>query len=94
MGAGTARLARANGGTVEVSRVDTMTAPVPENAVTDLDCAEPLRGWLVAAVESEASDLHVVAGHHPVLRIHGSLEQISGDAVSYTHLTMPTSEKV
>ena len=58
-----------------------MTAPVPENAVADLDCAEPLRGWLAAAVESEASDLHVVAGHPPVLRIHGLLQPISDDVV-------------
>jgi len=35
----------------------------------------------VAAVESEASDLHLVAGYPPVLRIHGSLEPISGDVV-------------
>ena len=58
-----------------------MTTPVFENTVTSLDCAEPLRGWLVAAVESEASDLHLVAGYPPVLRIHGSLEPISGDVV-------------
>jgi len=58
-----------------------MTTPVSENTVTSLDCAEPLRGWLVAAVESEASDLHVVAGYPPVLRIHGSLEPISADVV-------------
>ena len=58
-----------------------MTARVSENAVTGLECAEPLRGWLEAAVDSEASDLHVVAGHPPVLRIHGLLEPISGDVV-------------
>ena len=34
---------------------------------------EKLRGWLRYALEMGASDLHLVAGHPPVLRLHGDL---------------------
>jgi twitching motility protein PilT len=40
----------------------------------------PLVGWLTRAVETGASDLHVVVGHRPTLRVHGELEAIE-DAV-------------
>src|SRR5437870_9927342 len=51
--------------------------------------AEKLREWLACAARSGASDLHVIAGHPPVLRVHGDLEEITeppidpaeGDAV-------------
>jgi twitching motility protein PilT len=36
----------------------------------------PLVGWLTRAVETGASDLHVVVGHRPTLRVHGELEAI------------------
>jgi twitching motility protein PilT len=36
----------------------------------------PLVGWLTRAVESGASDLHVVVGHRPTLRVHGELAAI------------------
>ena len=39
-------------------------------------CPDQLRTWLTAAVEAGASDLHVVAGHPPVLRVHGQLRQL------------------
>src|SRR5438445_8216882 len=39
------------------------TPPVPER----------LRGWLAHATAAGASDLHLVAGHPPVLRLHGVL---------------------
>jgi twitching motility protein PilT len=39
-------------------------------------CPEELRNWLAAAVEAEASDLHVVPGYPPVLRVHGQLRQL------------------
>ena len=39
-------------------------------------CPDQLRTWLTAAVEAGASDLHVVAGHPPVLRVHGRLRQL------------------
>ncbi|MFV1968967.1 MAG: type IV pilus twitching motility protein PilT [Pirellulaceae bacterium] len=45
-------------------------------------CAEPLRSWLVSAVEKEASDLHLVVRHPPVLRVHGVLQQLEHDALS------------
>ena len=35
--------------------------------------AGPLRQWLSQAVQREASDLHVVSGYPPVLRVHGRL---------------------
>ena len=41
--------------------------------MTQTDCPEELRGWLTAAVEAEASDLHLVVGHPPVLRVNGAL---------------------
>jgi twitching motility protein PilT len=44
------------------------TLPVPES----------LRAWLSRAVETGASDLHLVAGHPPVLRLHGDLIAQSG----------------
>jgi twitching motility protein PilT len=40
----------------------------------------PLFRWLTRAVETGASDLHVVVGHRPTLRVHGELEAID-DAV-------------
>ena len=35
-----------------------------------------LREWLARAVESSASDLHLIAGHPPVLRLHGDLIEL------------------
>jgi twitching motility protein PilT len=40
-------------------------------------CPEPVRAWLAQAVESGASDLHLVVGHPPVLRLHGVLEELA-----------------
>ena len=39
-------------------------------------CPNQLRDWLTQAVEAEASDLHVVSGYPPVLRVHGRLQQL------------------
>ncbi len=39
-------------------------------------CPEPLRQWLTRAVDHEASDLHLVVGHPPVLRVHGVLQTL------------------
>lgn len=36
----------------------------------------PLLEWLSAAVECGASDLHLIAGHPPVVRLHGELTQL------------------
>jgi twitching motility protein PilT len=35
-----------------------------------------LAGWLLHAAEAGASDLHLVAGHPPVLRLHGDLTEL------------------
>jgi len=45
-------------------------------------CPTPLRDWLAKAAEAEASDLHVVAGYPPVLRVHGELHQLQPDALA------------
>lgn len=44
--------------------------------------AEKLRRWLEWAVQSAASDLHVVAGHPPVIRLHGDLTELPDAAVT------------
>jgi twitching motility protein PilT len=38
---------------------------------------DQLREWLSRAVQSGASDLHVIVGHPPVLRLHGDLIQMT-----------------
>jgi twitching motility protein PilT len=35
--------------------------------------SDNLRPWLAALVEADGSDLHLVAGHPPVMRLHGDL---------------------
>jgi twitching motility protein PilT len=40
------------------------------------DCPEKIRNWLKSAIEAEASDLHLVPGHPPVLRVHGELREL------------------
>jgi twitching motility protein PilT len=50
-----------------MSAADYNAAPVPER----------LRSWLARAVASEASDLHLIAGHPPVLRLHGDLTELA-----------------
>src|SRR5262245_32389257 len=39
------------------------TTPVPQK----------LRGWLSRAIDTGASDLHLIVGYPPVLRVHGDL---------------------
>jgi twitching motility protein PilT len=47
-------------------------------ATTPLDeaCPDEIRNWLSSAIEAEASDLHVVPGYPPTLRVHGELRQL------------------
>lgn len=45
------------------------------------ECPQPVRGWLLQAVASQASDLHLVAGYTPVLRVHGQLKSIEADVL-------------
>jgi twitching motility protein PilT len=42
---------------------------------------ERLRAWLACAAESGASDLHLIAGYPPVLRLHGDLVELSEPAL-------------
>ena len=42
----------------------------------DEACPEEIRNWLTLAIEAEASDLHVVPGYPPALRVHGELRQL------------------
>ena len=46
--------------------------------MNDTCAAEKLREWLGQAVEAGASDLHLVAGYPPVLRLHGDLVELPG----------------
>lgn len=48
------------------------TPPVPDQ----------LRAWLVRAVQTGASDLHVIAGYPPVLRRHGELTELPEPPIS------------
>jgi twitching motility protein PilT len=43
--------------------------------------ADKLRDWLTSAVRGSASDLHLIAGHPPVLRVHGELEELTDPAI-------------
>jgi twitching motility protein PilT len=45
-------------------------------AVESSTCPDELREWLTYAVESGASDLHLVPGHPPVVRLHGDLAEL------------------
>jgi twitching motility protein PilT len=37
---------------------------------------QPLQSWLLNAVDRGASDLHIVAGHAPTIRVHGLLQSL------------------
>ncbi len=53
------------------------TPPVPER----------LGGWLGRAVEAGASDLHLIPGYPPVLRLHGDLTELRGPPVTGEELS-------
>ena len=38
-----------------------------------------IHGWLEQAVEEGASDLHVIVGHRPTIRLHGGLRELPED---------------
>lgn len=54
---------------------------MPEVAVP-----EQLTRWLHRAVEAGASDLHLLADHPPVLRVHGELTELREPAVLAEHV--------
>lgn len=66
-----------------------MTLPTGADSVVP-PLPEPMRDWLRQAVAAGASDLHLVAGYPPVLRLHGDLIELPGPAVeaaeAYTQL--------
>jgi twitching motility protein PilT len=47
-----------------------------------LTVPEKLRAWLCHAVDAGASDLHLIAGYPPVLRLHGDLIELSEPPLS------------
>jgi twitching motility protein PilT len=52
---------------------DATISPVPS---APIPVPERLAGWLARAVESGASDLHLIVGYPPVLRLHGDLTEL------------------
>ncbi len=42
----------------------------------DEACPTEVRQWLTEAIEAEASDLHIVPGYPPMLRVHGDLRPL------------------
>lgn len=50
-------------------------------SMQQMECPAPLSRWLTAAVDRAASDLHLVVGHPPVMRIHGQLLPIDEPAL-------------
>ena len=62
------------------------------HALNPIECPPVVSGWLKQAVAQDASDVHVVAGSPPMLRVHGkltSLEESPLDANSIRSLLMP-----
>ncbi len=52
------------------------------NADHETGCTpERLRNWLAQAVRAGASDLHIIAGYPPVLRLHGDLTELPEPAL-------------
>jgi len=50
------------------------------------DVPEHVRCWLLEAVDAGASDLHLVVGHPPVLRLHGGLTAMDTPPLDDTDL--------
>jgi twitching motility protein PilT len=49
---------------------------------TILSPEENLRTWLGRAIKSGASDLHLIVGYPPVLRVHGDLKEIEKEPLA------------
>ena len=47
------------------------------HALNPIECPPVVSGWLKQAVASDASDVHVVAGSPPMLRVHGKLTSLN-----------------
>src|SRR5688572_25346249 len=61
--------------------------PLLEPHLADSVIAETLCGWLIDAVQRGASDLHIVTGHPPTLRLHGDLQPIDSPPLSEADVT-------
>lgn len=48
-----------------------------ESQPVEMVVPEKLREWLTIAVESGASDLHLIVGHPPAMRLHGDLTELA-----------------
>ena len=48
-----------------------------DSTLSPSDLPEKVRAWLAAAVERGASDLHLVVGHPPTLRLNGDLVELA-----------------
>jgi twitching motility protein PilT len=55
--------------------------------MADPNIHERLRGWLTHAVERGASDLHLIPGYPPVLRLHGDLTGLRESDIDAADLT-------
>ncbi len=55
-------------------------------AHNETTCPDRLKQWLTLAVDREASDLHLVVGHPPVLRVHGVLQPLDEPELEKQHL--------
>ena len=56
---------------------------------SELTCSDPLRSWLLRAVELGASDLHLVPGYPPVVRLHGELQELEAPRLATEDLQAP-----
>jgi twitching motility protein PilT len=62
------------------------------HALKPVECSPVVSGWLKQAVACDASDVHVVAGSPPMLRVHGKLTPLDEpplDAEAIRSLLMP-----
>jgi twitching motility protein PilT len=57
----------------------------------DGTCPDEIRGWLTAAIEAEASDLHLMPGYPPVLRVHGELRPLGNTPLVAEAIREPLS---
>ncbi|MFP6576854.1 MAG: PilT/PilU family type 4a pilus ATPase [Pirellulaceae bacterium] len=46
------------------------------NSQLNADCPDKVRDWLTRAVDRDASDLHLITGYAPALRIHGTIQEL------------------
>jgi twitching motility protein PilT len=57
---------------------------VPDSNSPSLEISEDLHRWLIAAIDAGASDLHLIAGYAPILRLHGDVQGLDEPALDPT----------